>query len=179
MPITGLVVPVSGPYAGTWDGYSLGTQNDDGFILLGSYTGQEVNQSDAYGMTLVEAIWRGINWRMRFRGLEWNKPGILASMQAFGSTGQPNLTFTPTGINEVGNRYTLFAQPLLLVSELGEYPPSIPNTLTALGAVVAPQTNVEYLMTSKVREAPFEMVLLPYEETIGSLSNEPVAFTTT
>jgi hypothetical protein len=87
MAVTGLVVPVSGAYVATWNGYALGTQNDDGFILAGAWQGQEVNQSDAYGMTLVEAIYRGLNWKMRFRGLEFNKNGILASIQAFGSSG--------------------------------------------------------------------------------------------
>lgn len=173
----GLVVPVSGAYTGTWNSKALGTQNDDGFQLLGSFTGQEVNQSDAYGMTLVEAIWRGINWRVRFRGLEWNKPGILATMQAFGSTGDPALGFTPI-LSNIGNRYTLFAQPLVLNSILGAYPPTTPQTLTAINAIVAPQSNVEYIMTSKVREAPFEMVLLPYAAVVASLSVN-LAFTTT
>lgn len=177
MPVTALVVPVSGPYTATWKGHSLGTQNDDGYVLQGQYTGQEVNASDAYGMTLVEAIWRGLNWRIRFRGLEFNKPGILNSIQAFGSTGEPSTTFTPTLAN-IGDRYSKFAQALVLTSILGAYPPTMPQTLTALGAIVAPQSNVEYLMTSKVREAPFEMVFLPYSATIGSLTVN-VPFTTT
>lgn len=178
MAVTALVVPVSGPYSATWNGFALGTQNDDGFVLQGQWMGQDVNATDAYGMTLVEAIHLGLNWRMRFRGMEFNKPGILASMQAFGSTGAPSTTLTPTLAN-IGNRYSLFAQALVLTSILGAYPPTMPSTLTANGAIVAPNSNVEYLMTSKVREAPFEMVLLPYNTSIGSLSNLNVAFTTT
>ncbi len=177
MPVTGLVVPVSGPYVATWNGFSLGTQNDDGYVLQGTYQGQEVNASDAYGMTLVEAIWRGLNWRVRFRGLEFNKPGILASLQAFGSTGASTTTITPT-LDRIGDRYSRFAQALVLTSILGAYPPTMPQTLTAQGAIVAPQSNVEYLMTSKVREAPFEMVLLPYLTTVSAGASN-LAFTTT
>lgn len=177
MSVTGLVVPISGPYTATWNAFTLGTQNDDGYVLQGTFQGQEVNQSDAYGMTLVEAIWRGLNWRVRFRGLEWNKTGILASMQAFGSTSAPSTALTPTLAN-IGDRFSRFAQALVLTAILSN-PPTTPQTLTALGAIVAPQSNVEYLMTSKVREAPFEMVLLPYSATIGSLSNQNVSFTTT
>lgn len=176
MAVTALVLPISGPYTATWNAFSLGTQNDDGYVLMGTYQGQEVNLSDAYGMTLVEAIWRGLNWRVRFRGLEWNKPGILASMQAFGSTGAPSTTFTPTLAN-IGDRYSKFAQSLVLTAILGN-PPTTPQTLTANGAIVAPQSNIEYIMTSKVREAPFEMVLLPYSATVGSLTPN-LAFTTT
>lgn len=125
----------------------------------------------------MEAIWRGLNWKLRFRGLEFNKPGILASIQAFGSTGAPNTTFTPLLAN-IGDRYSKYAQALVLTAILGN-PPAFIQTLTALNAIVTPQSNVEYLMTSKVREAPFEMVLLPYSATIGSLTNQNVSLTTT
>ena len=174
----GLVVPVSGPYLGTWNGQTLGTQNDDGFVLTGTFQGQEVNATDAYGMTLVEAIWRGLNWRVRFRGMEFNKAGILASLQAFGSSGSPLTTLTPT-LQSIGDRYSKFSQALVLTSILGAYPPTMPATLTALSAIVAPQSNVEYLMTSKVREAPFEMVLLPYSSVVSSNNNVSTSFTTT
>lgn len=172
-----LVVPVSGPYTGTWNAFALGTQNDDGFVLRGTYQGQEIRASDAYGMTLVEAIWRGLNWRLTFRGLEWNKAGILASMQAFGSTGAASTTFTPTLAN-IGDRWSKYSQSLVLTAILGN-PPTFVQTLTALSANIAPESNTEAMMTSKMREAPLEMVLLPYQTTVGSLSNVNLSFTTT
>ena len=172
----GLVVPISGPYTAVWNARTLGTQNDDGYVLTGAYQGQEINASDAYGMTLVEAIYRGLNWRVRFRGLEWNKAGILAAINTFGSTGDTGTTFTPTLAN-IGERMSKYAQPLVLTAVLGN-PPTIPQSLTATNAIVAPQSNTEAMMTSKMREAPFEMVLLPYLATVGSLSPN-LSFTTT
>lgn len=174
----GLIVPVSGPYIGLWNGAALGTQDDNGFVLRGTYTGQEINQSDAYGMTLVEAIWRGINWRVQFKSLEFNKPGILQAIQAFGSSGAAATTFTPT-LQSVGDRYSRFSQTLLLTAILGAYPPTMPATLTALSAIMAPQHNIELMMTSKMREAPLEMVLLPYSAVVSSTNNVSTAFTTT
>ena len=176
--VAALVVPVSGPYTATWNGFSLGTQNDDGYVLTGTWQGQEVNATDAYGMTLVEAIWRGLNWRMRFRGMEFNRGGILMSMQAFGSSGAPATTFTPI-LQSIGDRYSKFAQALTLSSILGAYPPAMPTTLTALNSIVAPQSNAEYLFTSKVREAPFELVLLPYSAVVSSNNITATSFTTT
>jgi hypothetical protein len=175
--VAALVLPISGPYTGVWNNFALGTQDDNGFQLLGAYQGQPVDASDAFGMSLVEAIWRGLNWRMRFRGLEFNKPGILASMQAFGSTGLAQNTLTPTLAN-IGDRYSKFANPLVLTALLGN-PPTMPQTLTAANAIVAPNSNVEYLMTSKMREAPFEMVLLPYSGAVSGGGNTNVSFTTT
>lgn len=171
-----LVLPVSGPYTATWNAFTLGTQNDDGYVLMGAFTGQEVNASDQYGMTLVEAIYRGINWRLRFRGLEFNRLGILAAVQAFGSTGAPSTTFTPT-LGSIGSRYSAAAQALILTAILAN-PPTFIQSLTASLAIPAPQSNVEYLMTSKVREAPLELVLLPYSSTVGSTTAN-IAFTTT
>ena len=54
----------------------------------------------------------------------------------------------------------------------------MPQTLTAANAAIAPQSNIEMLMTSKMREVPFEMVLLPYNVS-GSGGNVNVSFTTT
>jgi len=171
-----LVVPVSGPYVGLWGGFALGTQNDDGFSLIATYQGQEINATDAYGMTLVEAIWRGLNWRARFRALEFNKPGVLAAMQAFGSSGVSTGTLTPT-LASIGDRFSRFALPLVLTALLGN-PPTMPQTFTAVNAIMAPQHSLDFMMTSKMREAPFEMVLLPYSVS-GSGGTVNVPFTTT
>lgn len=176
MAITALVVPVSGAYVSTWNSFSLGVQDDDGYVLTGQWQGQEISQTDAYGLTLVEAIYRGVNWRLRFRSLEFNKVGILALMQAFGSSGAPSTTFTPI-LDNIGHRWSAFSQPLVLTAS-NPNPPTMPQTLTALGAILAPQMNMEAMMTSKAREAPFELVLLPYQATVGSLTVD-LPFTTT
>ena len=80
-------------------------------------------------------------------------------------------------MTNIGDRYTKFSKALVLTAVLGN-PPTFVQTLTAENAAVSPQSNVEYLLTSKVREAPFEMVLLPYSATVGSLTVN-VPFTTT
>jgi hypothetical protein len=176
MAVPALVVPVSGPYLGLWNGVALGTQNDDGFVLHGTWQGQEINATDAFGMTLVEGIWRGLNWRMRFRALEWAQPGILNLLNAFGSAGNPQLTFSPL-LTQIGQKWSLAAQTLSLLAILGN-PPSLPQTLTALNAIIAPQSNTEAMMTSKMREAPFEMVLIPYTVSLNSILRN-VSFSTT
>lgn len=144
---------------GTWNALPLGTQSDDGYDLSVTVQGQEVNESDAFGMTLTEWIYRGFNWRLRFRGLEWNKTGLLTALQTFGQTGAAG-TLTPQLVN-VGDRATKYGQALVLTAVLGN-PPSIPQSLTAASAVVAPNTNFEFLFTSKLREFPLEMCLIPY-----------------
>lgn len=169
----GLVVPISGPYTGTWNSLPLGTQNDDGFRLSCTIQGQEVNASDAYGMTLVEGIYRGQNWRVAFTGLEVNKTGMLGLLQAFGHTGAAG-TLTPQ-LTQIGNRMTAFAQSLVLTAILAD-PPTMPQSLTAVNAIPAPNMNTQMLMTSKMREMPLELVLIPYASVVGSVTSH-VPFT--
>ena len=157
---------MSGPYTGTWGGFTIGTNNDDGYQLACTIQGQEVNETDAYGMTLVEAIYRGQNWRARFRALEWTA-GALLALQAFGEQAQAN-NFRPILIN-IGDKYTTYALPLVLNAILGN-PPTTPRTLTATNAIVAPNSTSEFNMTSKMRELPLEMCLIPYATVVGSIT---------
>lgn len=173
-----LVLPISGPYVGTFNAKHLGVMNDDGYVLTFTVQGQEVNETDAYGMTLVEAIYRGANWRCRIRGMEWNKTGLLALLQMFGQDAQvtPDGTQFDPALGNVGDRWSDYAFPLVLTAILGD-PPSIPQTLTATNACLAPQQATEMMLTSKLREMPIEMVLLPY---LGSGSFQyPIPFSTT
>ena len=171
----GIVVPISGPYTGTFNALALGTQGDDGYELSCTLQGQDVNASDAYGQTLVEAIWRGFNWRCRLRGLEFNKTGLLSLLQMFGQSGA-NTTLTPQ-LTAIGDRWTNYAKALLLTAILGN-PPTMPQTLTATNAGFAPNSQSSFNLTSKMREVPIEMVFLPYQAVVGSLTII-VPFTTT
>ncbi len=161
-----LVIPVSGPYTGTMAGFPIGTLSDDGYTIIGTLQGQPIAETDAYGMTLVEAIYRGQNWRARIRGLEW-KSGLVSLPQGFGS--QYPLTngiLAPTLAN-IGNRWSAFSASLVLTAILAN-PPTVPQSLTALLASMAPNSETSFMMTSKMRELPVEMVMLPYRATVGS-----------
>ena len=160
---------------GTWNALPLGTQGDDGFELRCTLAGQEIAESDAYGLTLTEGIYRGQNWRLIMRGLEWNKTGLLSILQMFGQSGA-NTTLTPV-LSNIGDRWTKYCLPLVLTAILGN-PPTIPQTLTATNAGFAPNSQSSMLFTSKMREMPLELVLIPYQSMVGSVTtNTP--FTTT
>jgi hypothetical protein len=159
-----LILPISGPYVSTWDGLSLGVQDDNGYEFSVTIQGQEANETDQFGMTLVEAIYRGQNWRMRNRGLEW-KTGLLAALQMFGMTGAAG-TLTPY-LSNIGARWTAFCQPLVLTAILGN-PPTTPQTITATNAGIAPNSQSAFNGTSKLRELPLEFCLIPYSAVIGS-----------
>jgi hypothetical protein len=171
-----LVVPVSGPYVGTFSALPIGTNHDDGYEMAATLQGQEIRETDAYGMTLVEAIYRGQNWRIRLRGLEW-KSGLLAILQGFGAQQPLAQGLLGPYLANIGDRWSKFSSTLLLTAILAN-PPTVPLSLTALLASFAPNTTSAFLMTSKMRELPLEMVLLPYSAVVGSLTLN-VPFTVT
>lgn len=172
---TSIMVPIAGPYSATWDAFTLGVQNDDGYELAVTIVGQEVNETDQFGMTLVEAIFRGFNWRCRLRNLTWalGTVGLLKQFGTSGTAGDGLLTPTLAGI---GSKWSATNQTLLLTSLLGS-PPTAPATLTATNSGFAPNSQSAFQLTSKVREVPVEMVLLPYPSA-GSGST-PIPFSTT
>lgn len=170
-----VVLPITGPYTGLWNALALGTQNDQGFVLSVQHQGQEINATDAYAKTLVEAIWQGMNWKCRLRGVEWNKAGLLDLLNMFGRTGASG-TFTPQ-LTAIGDRWSNYAKTLLLTAILGS-PPTTPQTLTGLSAALAPGQTSESMLTSAMRELPIDMVLLPYSTAVGSI-NVVVPFTVT
>jgi hypothetical protein len=173
----GLVLPISGPYLGVFHAFPLGTLSDDGYELSCTIAGQEVNETDSYGLTLVEAIYRGQNWRCRIRGMEWDKTGLLESLQTFGRVGASgSRSFNPI-LSQIGQRWTNFAFPLLLTAILAD-PPSFPATLTAVNATFAPNTQTLFNLTSKLREFPIEYALIPYTQVIASVSYA-IPFSTT
>lgn len=149
--------------------------DDNGFTLSGKWHGQEVNTSDVYGMTLVEAVYRGMDWRISFNALEFNQTGIQSILNTFG--GARVNDFSPI-LENIGQLYSHFAGALTLNAILGN-PPTKPQTLTSASAVLAPETNIPMLMTSKMKETPIEMVLLPYAVTSGSGFLYNTSFTTT
>lgn len=183
MPV--MILPCSGPYLGTLNALSLGMQNDDGFQLRLNVHGQEMNATDQFGKTLLEGIYQGEDWRVRFTGIEWGA-GLLAAMQMFGQVGQaetlaPTLSGTYQGAGGftrsiVGDRMSRYYSTLLLTAILGN-PPTTPQSLTASYAGLAPEMQTEFMMTSKARELPLELCLLPYQSTKGS-SNFVIPFST-
>jgi hypothetical protein len=191
MSVTALILPVSGSYVGTWQGLYLGMMNDNGFEVTLAMKSQEINESDAFGMTLLDYVYRGMDWRIRFTGKEWSRVGtggLLNALQPFGSSMSGQLgpvvsrlggTFPPLPNNPpvagiyVGNLASGVAQILVLNSVMGNAPappsggPVVPTTLTANGAVLSPNTQSQFQMTSKLRELQIEMCLLPYQYTLS------------
>lgn len=92
---------------------------------------------------------------------------MLNLLNMFGKTGASG-TFTPRLVN-IGDLWTNYCKALLLTAILAN-PPTSPQTLTATNAGISPNSQTAFNLTSKMREFPLELVLIPYSATVGSIT---------
>jgi hypothetical protein len=158
--MAGLIVPVSGPYTGTYGATTMGILSDDGYKITGTWLAQEIGSegTDAYGLTLLDFINRGQNWGLVVRGQDY-AAGLLAALHQWGHVAAA--TFDPI-LAQVGNdALNGFTSAIVLTATLSN-PPTTPVSLTASNASLAPNNSTELLYTSKLRELPVSFVFLPY-----------------
>lgn len=159
---------IAGAYTSTWNSVAtLFTMN--GFRLGVDWKSELINQSDIFGETLIDAIFRGadvqISWENR--------------VYAAGSTGP----FWPWGGGTMGKIFTpaipisytarSLAQALVLTAVANTPAASSPTSLTASKALLSPQFRAELLFDSKARSVPISMQLYPYE---GGTTGEMISF---
>ena len=156
--------PVAGAYTGTLNAVALGIMNDDGFVLNIQPHSDLINDTDQYRRTLIETIYTGIDWRVRYRTKEWNT-GMQAAFSQYGAQGTNPAPGMSLGI--IGRKGSGIAQALILTATTGTPAATSPATLTATQALLAPETNIDMRFTAAVREVPIEHVCLPYSTTTG------------
>lgn len=156
--------PVAGAYTGTLNSVALGIMNDDGFVLTFQPHADLINDTDQYRRTLIETIYAGIDWRLRYRTKEWNAgmQGAFAQYGAQGTNPAPGMS-----LGVIGRKGSAISQALVLTAVAGTPAATSPATLTASQALLAPESNIDMKFTAAVREVPIEHVLLPYSTTTG------------
>jgi hypothetical protein len=174
-----LINPVAGAYTSTFtkptgSAQNIGILGDDGFELSFKPHMQMVNDTDQLGMTLAEIIYRGADCRLRFRTKEW-KQGSQDIFHLFGSVTSGVAPAMTLGI--IARKGSDLAGTLVLTSTIGTPAATSPSTLTSTHALLS-DNNVSMPFTSKVRELPIELLLLPYTANVAN-TNYNLWFTTT
>lgn len=157
-----LITVIAGRYSGVYTpqgggGLSLGILEEDGFEVSVQPKGEEINQSDAYGLSLLDFIFRGADWRCRYRGKEYGT-SILQVLWPWGKGAQQ---LSPL-MGVIGRRASDVAGSLVLTATTGSPAANSPATLTAGLCITSPNTNLPMNLTSRARIVPIEQVWLPY-----------------
>ncbi len=117
--------------------------------------GERVEESDLYGLSLIEIIYRGAQLTLDAIGKIYatGTTGPIAAWVA--SFGQVYVAASP-----IANRASAAGKPLVLTAVANTPAASTPATLTAAIAIVSPDNNFQYIFDSRVREAPLKFDVL-------------------
>ena len=155
---------VAGAYSSTYtrpggQAVSLGVLAEQGWELNCTPKGEEINATDQYGMSLIEIIYRGADWRVRAVGKEYST-NLIQAWWPWSTKANP----LQTAMGIIARRGSEIAGSMTWTSTAGTPAANNPNTLTAGLCIAALNANLPILFTSRCRDVPIELVFLPYRE---------------
>lgn len=146
----GLVSVIGGRYSGTYNSSNVGI-TETGYELQQSWEAELIDETDAYGQSIVDAFYRGGNCYLQFQSKEY-AAGIApfwpwATMGAMGT---------------IGRLASAIAAAMVLTNTAGTPAAGSPATLTGGSSILAPNFPGSLLYNSKARNVPVRLLLLPY-----------------
>ena len=151
-----LLTVVAGRYSGTYSGNSVGI-TENGYDLEQTSSADMVGNTDAYGDTVVDWVYRGGNVFLSFESKEY-LAGAMAAFWPWGAKGQLTDTATPVG------RMAWDTAAAMVLTAVANTPAAANGeaTLTGSKAILAPNYPARLLFNTKVRNVPVRLQLLPY-----------------
>lgn len=149
---------IAGRFTGTYNLASLGIL-EEGWRLSWAWHKEIINNTDAYGDTPIDAVYRGAS--------VWIS-GIFKEVLAGTTTAvAPYNSYAPSGasafaIGTIGVLDSATAKSLVLTSTAGTPAVATPATLTATLAVMDNEFTTEQLWGPNHRKTPFRFMLYPY-----------------
>lgn len=163
---------IAGPYTATYnDGSGAGDLGltEDGYQISITYAKELIQQTDRFGDTVIDAVYRGVSAvTLTAVGLEWKASAIKAFLPYQGTP------MTPTGatyfdIGTVGLLDSTVGGVVILSAVSGTTAhgggTGVPSTLTATYAVVQENQALQWALTSRLRKFPLPFRLYPYTDT--------------
>ena len=156
---------IAGAYSALYNAVGVGI-TAEGFKLDIMLKEEQINETDAYGGSLLDYVYRGGDATMEFKSKAF-KAGSVAPMWPWGPLGQIVSLLLPVG------RLASDAAQTFLMTAAANTPAAMSayacTTLTASKAILAPGYNASLLFNSKLREVPCKLALLPYSPATGTL----------
>lgn len=116
---------------------------------------EPVNNSDAYGKSLLDAIYQGGDYFASFQCMEY-RTGSIAAFWPFGAMGVMGV---------IARLYFDMSAALVLTAIAGTPAAATPATLTASKSILAPGFNGRLLYGPTLRKVPIRLALLPFTST--------------
>jgi hypothetical protein len=135
---------------------------ESGYEIQTESSAEMVNQTDAYGDSVIDAVYRGGNWFIQFTSKAY-KAGSITPFWPWGSLGVLLTTAAP-----LGRLASDVAAATVLTAVANTPAAAAPATLTASKSILAPNSPARLLFDSRVRNVPVRLQLLPYVITTGT-----------
>lgn len=153
---------VAGAYSSTYNAVDCGDFTEDGFELEIRTHGERVERTDKFGDSLLDIVHRGSSAFITFNSRVF-KAGSLTPFYPWGSLGVIATTAAPIG------RLASAVAAALVLTVVANTPadgttPSL-DTFTASKAILPDGANLRLLFSSRVRNVPVQLALLPSETT--------------
>lgn len=145
---------VAGRYAGTYNAVDVGI-TENGYEIEQESKAEMVEESDAYGASAIDAIYRGGVAFLMFDSLAY-KAGSTSPYWPWGSMGVMLTAAAP-----MGRLASDVAQAMVLTAAANTPAAAAPATLTAPKSILAPNQSARLLFSTKLRKVPVRLQLLP------------------
>lgn len=149
---------IAGRYSCTYNAVSVGITKD-GYDLSQQAKGEVLNETDSYGETTLDWVYRGSECFLQFTSREY----MAGSLSAFWPYGSPG--FITSAATPIGLWASSLAKSIILTSTANTSAAAAPASLTATGAILAPNYDARLLFDSRIRNVPVRLQLLPYMST--------------
>jgi hypothetical protein len=147
---------IAGAYDGTYNAVAIGV-TEQGFDLEQSVKQEVIDESDAYGNTILDYIYRGGDCKIVCDSKEY-KAGSYAPYWPWGALGVHSTASAP-----IGRLASSVASALVLTSKANTPAASKPASLTATYSILSPGQAGRLTFNSKLRRVPISLQLLPYD----------------
>jgi len=159
---------IAGPYAGTYNAGALGL-TQDGFEVRLRAEHELIADSDVYGQSVIDMVYRGGNCLVSMLGIEFGKMGNKSAIWPYGAINNTTLGSVPAfGFMGTVGRLAVgssMIKAFVLTAISGTTAAASPATMTANQAIQADGAEAQYMMTSRNRVVPLTLRLLPYTTT--------------
>jgi hypothetical protein len=137
--------------------------SEGGYEIQVKHAKELVQESDAYGQMVIDAIARGISdVFIQSQPIEW-KQGVLNAMLPYGAAFPPSgAGYLGPGV--IGRLDSAVAGAVILTAVSGTPGAAAPASLTAALAVIAEGADVKIVLDSKLRKMPIRLRVYPYSD---------------
>lgn len=145
---------IAGAYTGTYNAVAVGfTQK--GFELAQTFKLELIDETDVYGLTTIDAVYRGGDAFIQFESRTY-KAGATTPFAPWGALGTISTTAAP-----IGRLASAVASATVLTAVANTPAAAAPASLTASLSILAENFDGKLLFDSRLRNVPVRLRLYP------------------